>query len=82
MPLPLYPSPITTLRQRYGLTLESAGERLRLSERLMKVLEMRTHKVPPNIMELLEDAFSPPSPFRQISIWEALRAMDAPEERA
>ena len=73
---PLDPSPIFSLRAKYGLTQPAAAERLGISLAYLKVLEMRSRTVPAHILEVIDSLLGPPTPFTQVTIWEALAQMD------
>jgi hypothetical protein len=69
---PLHPSPIAVMRARYRLDQLEAARRLGLSLGQLKVLEMRTAEVPPDILEVIDLLLGPPTCYRQTTIWEAL----------
>jgi hypothetical protein len=72
---PLHPSPIAVMRAKYRLDQLEAARRLGLSLGQLKVLEMRTGEVPPDILEVIDLLLGPPTCYRQISIWEALEEL-------
>ena len=65
------PSPIAEIRHRYKLTRREAAGRMKIPERFIAVMEMRTHKVPQHILEAIDRMLSPVG-YHQISIWDAI----------
>lgn len=72
---PLDPSPITKMRAKYRLDQLEAARRLGLTLGQLKVLEMRTAEVPPEVLEVIDLLLGPPACFRQTTIWEALEEL-------
>ena len=68
----LLQSPVARLRHRYGFSRRRAARILGLPERYLRVLEMRTRDITPEVLKHIEEAFAP-TEFRQLTIFEALR---------
>jgi hypothetical protein len=74
---PLNPSPVAVMRARYHLDQADAASRLGLSLGQLKVLEMRTSEVPPEVLDVIDVLLGPPQRYTPITIWEALAELDA-----
>lgn len=73
---PLQSSPISLLRTKYRLSREAAAERLGITLGYLKVLEMRSRTISPEVLEVIENLFGPSPQFVQTNIWEALEDLE------
>ena len=73
---PLQSSPISLLRTKYRLSREAAAERLGITLGYLKVLEMRSRTISPEVLEVIENLLGPSPQFVQTNIWEALEDLE------
>lgn len=73
-------SPIADIRRRHGLTRGEAAARMQIPERLVAVMEMRTHGVPQDVLDAIDRMLSRTS-YHQITLWEVLESMNGESVR-
>jgi hypothetical protein len=73
---PLNPSPIVVMRAKYRLDQSEAARRLALTLGQLKVVEMRTAEVPPEVLDVIDVLLGPTQRYTPITIWEALDELD------
>ena len=58
-PFLLDASPVASLRRKYGLSRQQAGQKLKMPRRHVALLEMQTQGIPAFVLDAIDRALSP-----------------------